>query len=176
MVLKTPESPLDCKETQPVHPKGDQSGIFIGRTDAEAETPILWPPDAKSWLIGKDPDVGKDWRQEEKGTTEDETVGWHRRLSGHGFEWTPAVGDGQGGLACCSPLGHKESDTADGLNCTEEWSSLRHLTRKTPEDWGSPGLRRPQRCWHGARVRCREKGVLSGLCCDATALNLLPFA
>ena len=82
---KTLESPLDCKEIQPVHPKGDQSWVFIGRTDVEAETPILWPPDAKSWLIGKDPDAGKDWGQEEKGTTEDEMVGWHHGLNGHGF-------------------------------------------------------------------------------------------
>ena len=87
MVLeKTLESSLSCKEIQPVHPKGDQSGVFIGRTDAEAETPILWPPDAKSWLILKDPDAGKDWRQEEKGTTEDEMVGWHHWLNGHEFE------------------------------------------------------------------------------------------
>ena len=91
---KTLESPLDYKETQPVHPKGDQSWVFIGRTDVEAETPILWPPDAKSWLIWKDPDAGKDWVQEEKGTTEDEMIGWHHRLNGHGFGWTPGVGDG----------------------------------------------------------------------------------
>ena len=104
MVLeKTLESPLDCKEIQPVHPKGDQSWVFIGRTDAEAETPILWPPHAKSSLIGKDPDAGRDWGQEEKGTIEDEMVGWHHRLNGHGFLWTLGVGDGQGGLACCSP-------------------------------------------------------------------------
>ena len=102
---KTLESPLDCKEIQPVHPKGDQSWIFIGRTDAE--TPILWPPDAKTWLIGKDPDAGKDWRQEEKGTTEDEMV----RLNGHEFEQAPGVGDGQGGL--CSPLEGKESGLSD---------------------------------------------------------------
>ena len=94
MVLeKTLESPLDCKEIQPVHPKWDQSWVFIGRTDVEAETLILWPPDAKSWLIWKDPDAGKDWGQEEKGTTEDEMVGWHHRLDGHGFGWTPGVGD-----------------------------------------------------------------------------------
>ena len=103
VVLEKPlESPLDCKEIQPVHPKGDQSWVFIRRTDVEAETPILWPPDAKNWLIWNDPDAGKDWRQEEKGTTEDEMVGWHHRLHGHGFGWTPGVGgDGQGGLACC---------------------------------------------------------------------------
>ena len=111
VLKKTLESPLDCNEIQPVHPKGNQSWIFIGRTDVEAETPILWPPDAKSWFIWKDPDAGKDWRWEEKGTTEDEMVGWHHWLNGHEFKWTPGVGDGQGGLACCSPWGHKESDT-----------------------------------------------------------------
>ena len=100
------ESPLDCKEIQPVHPKGDQSWVFVGRTDVEAETPILWPPDAKSWLIWKDPDAGKDWSQEEKGTTEDEMVGWHHRLNGHEFGQDLGVGDGQGGLACCSSSGH----------------------------------------------------------------------
>ena len=99
MVLeKTLKSPLDCQEIQPVHSKRDQSWVFIGRTDVEAETPILWPPDAKSWLIWKDTDAGNDWGQEEKGTREDEMVGWHHRLNGHGFGWTPAVGDGQGGL------------------------------------------------------------------------------
>ena len=101
------------------HPKGNQSWIFIGRTDAEAETPILWPPDAKNWLIGKDPGAGKNWRQEEKGTTEDETVGWHHWLSGYEFEQAPGVGDGEGSLACCSPWGRKESDTTEWLNWTE---------------------------------------------------------
>ena len=110
---------LDCKEIQPVHPKGDQSSIFIGRTDAEAETPVLWPPDAKSWFIWKDPDVGKDWGQEEKGMTEDEMVGWHHWLNGHGFGSTPGIGDGQGGLACCSLWSCKESDTTKRLNWTE---------------------------------------------------------
>ena len=116
---KALESPVDCKEIQPVHPKGNQSRIFTVRTDVEAETPILWPPDAKSWLTGKDPDAGKDWGQEEKGTTEDEMVGWHHRLDGHGFGWTPGVGDGQGGLACCSSWGHKESDMTERLKWTE---------------------------------------------------------
>ena len=92
--------------------------INIGRTDAEAETPILWPPHAKSWLIGKDPDAGRDWGQEEKGTTEDEMAGWHHQLDGHEFEWTPGVGDGQGGLACCDSWGRKESDTTEQLNWT----------------------------------------------------------
>ena len=113
---KTLESPLDCKEIQPVHPKGNQSRVFIGRTDVEAETPILWPPDAKSWLIGKDPDIRKDWRQEKKGTTEDEMVGWHHRLNGHGSGWTPGVADGQGGLACCPLWSPKELDTTEWLN------------------------------------------------------------
>ena len=116
---KTFESPLDCTEIQPVHPKGDQSWIFIGRNDIEAETPILRPPDAKSWLIGKDPDAGKDWKWEEKGTTEDEMVGWHHRLNGHEFGWTQGVGDGQGGLACCSLWGSKESDMTECLKWTE---------------------------------------------------------
>ena len=106
---KTPESPLDRKEIQPVHPKGDQSQVFIGRTDVEAETPIFWPPDTKSWLIWKDLDAGKDWRQEEKGTTEDEMVGWHHWLDGSEFEWTAGVSDGQGGLACCDSSDCKES-------------------------------------------------------------------
>ena len=116
---KTLGSPLDYKEIQPVYPKGDQSWVFTGRTDVEAETPILWPPDAKSWLIWKDPAAGKDWGQEEKGTTEDEMVGWHHRLNGHEFGWTLGVGDGQGGLVCCSPWGRKESDTTKWLNWTE---------------------------------------------------------
>ena len=109
---------LDCKEIQPVHPKGYHSWVFICWTDVEAETPILWPPDAKSWLIGKHPDAGKDWGQE-KETTEDEMAGWHHRLNGHEFEWTPGVGDGQGGLACCSSWGCKESDTTEQLNWTD---------------------------------------------------------
>ena len=116
---KTLKSPLDCKEIQPVHSKWDQSWVFIGRTDAEAETLILWPPHAKSWLIGKDPDAGRDWGQEEKGTTEDEMAGWHHRLDGHEFEWTPGVADGHRGLACCNSWGCKESDTTEWLNWTE---------------------------------------------------------
>ena len=117
---KTLESPLDCKEIQPVHPKGDQSWVFIGGTDAEAETPILWPSDVKSWLIWKDPDAGKDWGQEEKGATEGEMVGWHHWLNGDEFEQTPGVGDGQGGLACCGPWGRKELDMTELLNWTED--------------------------------------------------------
>ena len=119
LLEKTLESPLDCKKIKPVHPKGDQSWVFIGRTDVEAETLILWPPVAKSWLIWKDPDAGKDWGQEEKGTTEDEMAGWHHRFNGHGCGWTLGVGDGQGGLACYGSWGHKESDMTEWLNWTE---------------------------------------------------------
>ena len=102
---KTLESPLDYKEIQPVHPKGNQSWVFIGRTDAEAETPVLWPPEAKSWLIRKDPDAGSDWRQEKKGTVKDEMVGCYHWLNGHDFEQAPGDCKGQGSLACCSPWG-----------------------------------------------------------------------
>ena len=111
---KTLESPFDYREIQPVNPKGNLSWIFIGRTDAEA--PILWPPYAKNWLIRKDLDAGKDWRQEEKGMTEDEMVGWHHQLDGHEFEQAPGVGDGQGNLLCCSPWGHRELDTTEWRN------------------------------------------------------------
>ena len=103
VLKKTLESPLDCKEIKPVNPKRNQFSIFIERSDAEAEAPIIWPPDSKNWLPGKDPDAEKDWRQEEKGTTEDEMVGWHHRLNGHDFEQTPGDSEGQGSLACCSP-------------------------------------------------------------------------
>ena len=117
---KTLESPLDCKEIQPVHSEGDQPRDFFGRNDAKAETPVLWPPRAKSWLIGKDSDAGRDWGQEEKGTTEGETAGWHHWLDGRGSGWTLEVGDGQGGLACCDSWGRKESDTTERLI----WSDL----------------------------------------------------
>ena len=113
---KTLESPLDFMEIKPVHSKGNQSLIFIRRTDAEAETPILQPPDAKSLLIRKCPDAGKDWRQEEKGTTEGEMVGWHHQLNGHEFEQALGDGDGQEGLVCCSPWGRKEWDMIEWLN------------------------------------------------------------
>jgi len=116
---KTLESPLDCKQIQPIHPKGNQSWIFIGRTDAEAESRVLWLPHTKNWLTGKDPDAGKDWRWEKKGRTWDEMVEWHHQLNGLEFEQALGVGDGQGGLACCSPWGHKESDTTKPLNWTE---------------------------------------------------------
>ena len=125
---KTFESTLDCKEIQPVHPK-DQSWVFIGRTDAEAETPILWPPDGKNWLIGKDPDAGKDWGQEEKGTTEDEMVSWHLWTNGHGFEQAPGVGDGQDDLACCSPWGHKES------TLLSDWTEPNWTGERTSQTW-----------------------------------------
>ena len=129
MVLeKILESPLDFKEIHPVHPKGNQSWISIGRTDAEAKTPILWPPDAKNWLNGKAPDAGEDWRWEEKGTTEDEMVGWQHQLNGHEFEQAPGVGDGQGGLAGCRPWCHTESDTT-------EWCQKIWKTQQWPQDW-----------------------------------------
>ena len=123
---KTLESPLDCKEVQPVHSKEDQSWVFIGRTDAKAETPILWPPHVKSWLIGKDPVAGRDYGREEKGTTEDEMAGWHHWLDGREPEWTLGVGDGQGGLACCNSWGGKELDMTEQLNwnCIQKLSSL----------------------------------------------------
>ena len=116
---KTSESPLDCKEIQAVHSKGDQPWDFFGKNDAKAETPVLCPPHVKSWLIGKDSDAGRDWGQEEKGTTKDEMAGWHHRLDGREFEWTPAGGNGQGGLACWDSWGRKESHTTERLNWTE---------------------------------------------------------
>ena len=115
---KTPESPLDCKEIQPVHSKGDQPWVFFGRDDAKAP-PVLRPPHAKSWLNGKDSDAGRDWGQEEKGMTEDEVAGWHQWLNGRESGWTPGVGDGQGGLACCNSWDHKELDMTEWLNWTE---------------------------------------------------------
>ena len=120
------DSPLDSQEIQPVNPKGNQSWIFIGRTDAEAETLILWPHDAKNWLFRKDPDAGKNWRHEEKGMTEDEMVGWHHWLDGHEFEQAPGDGDGQGSPACCSPRGCKQSDMTEQLNWTDNptWQNI----------------------------------------------------
>ena len=138
MLEKTLESPLDCKEIQPGHPKGNQSWIFIGKINTEAEAPIIWPPDVKNQLIGKVPDAGKDWRQEEKGTIEDDMVGWHHWLNGHKFEQTPGIGDGQGSLACYSPWGRKESDTTEWLDWTElnweidESSYFQHLLLSVP--------------------------------------------
>ena len=127
---KTLQNPLNSKEIQPVHPKGNQSWIFIGRTDAEAESPIPWLPDVKNWLLWKDPDARKDWRQEEKGITEDEIVGWHHQLNGHESEQAPGVGDDQRSLACCSPWGGQELDMTErfnwywGLNSKPPWESL----------------------------------------------------
>ena len=132
-----------------VHSKGNQSWVFIGRTDAKPETPVLWPPHAKSWLVGKDSDAGRDWGWDEKGTTEDEMAGWHHRLDGHEFEWTLGVGDGQGGLACCSSWGHKESDTTEWLIAIEliaKWigycCSVTQLCLNLydPMDYGMPGF------------------------------------
>ena len=129
---KTLESPLDCKEIQSVHFEGDQPWDFFGGNYAEAETPVLWPPHVKSWLIGKDSDAGRDWGQEEKGTTEDEMAGWHHRLNGYESEWTLGAGDGQGGLACCDSWGCKESDTTERLNWTDsEVSNLTHISYVT---------------------------------------------
>ena len=114
------KSPFDCKEILPVHSEGNQPWVFFGRNDAEAETPVLWPPHWKSWLIGKDSDAGRDWEQEEKGMTEDEMAGWHYWLDVRESEWTPGVGDGQGGLACCDSWGRKESDMT-------EWTELNSM-------------------------------------------------
>ena len=128
MLEKTLESPLDCKEIQPVHPEGDQAWVFFGRTNVEAEAPILSTPHEKSWLTGKDPDAGKDWRQKEKGMTEGEMVGWHHWLDGHEFEQAPGVDDGHRSLACCSSWGCKESDMTERLKWTEQnFLSLYHL-------------------------------------------------
>ena len=139
---KTLESPLDSKEIEPVNPKGNQSRIFIGRTDAEAETPMLWPPDAKSQLTGKDPNAGKDWRHE-KGITEDEMVGWHHQLDGHEFEQASGVADGQGSLVCCSPWDRKESDMTEWLNQTELSTKISPL--QLPQTHASTELAFPGR-------------------------------
>ena len=128
---KTLESPLDCKQIQPVHSEGDQSWVFFGGNDAKAKTPVLWPPHVKSWLIGKDSDAGRDWGQEEKETTEDEMAGWHHWLDGRESEWTPGNGDGQGGLACCDSWGCKESDTTERLNWTELSKKQKCVTHET---------------------------------------------
>ena len=132
----TLESPLDCKEIQLVHSKGDQSWVFFGRNDAKAETPVLWPPHAKSWLIREDW-CWRDWGQEEKGMTEDEMAGWYHWLDGREFEWTLGVGDGQGGLACCDSWGRKESDTTERLNWTELnwWSGQKNQKSNIADTW-----------------------------------------
>ena len=128
-------SPLDCKEIQPVHPKGDQSWVFIGRTDAEAETPILWPVDAKSWLIWKDPDAGKDWGQEEMGTAEGKMVGWHHLLNACKFEQAPGDGEGHGSLAWYSPWCRKELDTTEQLNTTITWFCIYQIGKNEKNLW-----------------------------------------
>ena len=154
---KTPESPLYCKEIQPVHPEGDQSWVFIGRTDAEAETTVLWPPGVESWLIGKDPDAGKDWGQEEKGTTEDEMVEWPRWLNGHGFGWAPGVGDGQGGLAW--PLVHGVTKSWTGLS---DWTELRRirfcLLPKVRRVWKNTKDNAREPCYQGADADSEAPG------------------
>ena len=139
---KTLESPLDCKEIQPVSPKGNQLWILTGRTDAEAEAPILWPPDVKSRLSGKDLDAGEDWGQEEKEVTQDEMVGWHHWFNGHEFEQTLGVGEGQRSLVCCSPWGHKESDTTEWLNKNNTSTELKQ-TKKLPG---------PENLWEKAKT------------------------
>ena len=131
---KTLESPLDCKEIQPVHSEGDQPWDFFGGNDAEAEAPVLWPPHAKSWLTGKDPDASRDWGQEQKGMTEDEMARWHHRLDGHEFEWTPGVGDGQGGLESCDSWGCKELDMTERLNWTD-WHAVASNSSPFPHCW-----------------------------------------
>ena len=147
VVLEKPlESPLDCKEIQPVHPKGDQSWVFIGRTEVKAETPMLWPPNAKSWLIWKDPDVLKDWGQE-KGMTEDKMVGCHHRVDGHGFGWAPGVGDGQGGLACCGSGVTKSLTWLNDLNWPETLNSKR---KSNDRNSNNNNKKCSERNWFGA--------------------------
>ena len=133
MLEKTLESPLECKEIKPVNPKRNQSRIFIERTDTEAKTPKLLLPDAKNWLSEKDPDTGKDWKQEEKGITEDKMVGWYHWLDGHEFEQEAVVHDGQGSLACCSTWGHKESDMTEQLNWTEIGAAIMENNMEGPQ-------------------------------------------
>ena len=155
-LIFTHKSPLECKEIQPVHSEGDQAWEFFGRTDVEAETPVLWPPDVKSWLIWKGPDSGKDWGHGERGTTEDEMVGWHHQLNGHGFGWSLGVGDGQGGQVCCSSWDHKESGMTQRLNWTElktgwhtrvtqgrvaEWADGCEDSRNLGPSWASDHIR-----------------------------------
>ena len=161
---KTLESPLDCKEIQPVHSEGDQPWDFFGRTDAEAETPVVWPPHAKSWLIGKDSDAGRDWGQEEKGTTEDEMAGWPHWLDGRESEWTPGVGDAQGGLVCCDSWGHKESDTTERLNWTE-FALFMDLTFQVPMQY----------CSLQHRTLLLSPVTSTTRCCFASAASLHSF-
>ena len=171
---KTLESPLNCKEIQPVHLKGDQSWIFIGRTDAEAEAPILWSPHVKNWLTGKDPDAGKDWRWEKKGTTQDEMVGWHQWLDGHEFEQALGVGDGQGSLECCSPWGRKELDVTEWLKWSEVLDWLTDLNQghacvwtlliKQPLGWSTDCFRWIAHGGHAQLWCCFLRYASSTLC------------
>ena len=176
---KTLKSPLDCKEIQPVYPKGNQSWIFIGRIDVKAEIPILWPPDVKNWLLWQDLDAGSDWRLEEKGTIEDEMVGWHHQLYGHEFEQALGVGDGQGGLACCSPWGCQQSDMTERLNLTKpkmmlqqtlesplNCTEIKLVNPKGNQPWiltgridteGEAPWKRP-RCWERLKAKGEESG------------------
>ena len=155
---KTLENPLDCKKINQVNCKGHQSWVYFGRTDAEAETPVLWPPDVKNWLIVKNHDAGKDWKQDEKGMAEDEMVRWHLWLDGHEFEQALEFGDGQGGLACCNPWGHKESDMAEQLN----WTELTYRDRMSKCRWGNcpDGL---VQCWVGINLQF-VKSIISVKC------------
>jgi len=155
---KTLESPLDCKEIQPVHSEGDQPRDFFGRNDAKAETPVLWPPHTKSWLIGKDSDAGRDWGQEEKETTEDEMAGWHHWLDGRESGWTPGVGDGQGAMACCNSSGRKESDTTELLNRTRLVIAFLSRSKCLLMSWLQSkhfsflALRTPWTVWKGKKI------------------------
>ena len=146
---KTLESPLDCKEIQSVHSEGDQPWDYFGKNDAKAETPVLWPPDAKSWLIGKDSDAGRDWGQEDKGTTQDEMAGWHHWLDGCESEWTLGVGDGQRGLVCWDSWGHKESDTTERLNWTElsvsTYETLKYVLDEEKNEWNPKNKYHPRK-------------------------------
>ena len=143
---KTLESPLDCKEIQPLHSEGVQPRDFFGRNDAKAETPVLWPPHVKSWLIGKDFDAGRDWGQEEKGTTEDEMAGWHHWLDVRGFGWTRGIGDGQESLVCCNSWGRKELDTTEQLN----WTELNYYTEETQLIWHDKYMKKK---WRKSNVK-----------------------
>ena len=167
---KTLESPFDCKEIKPIHPKGNQPWMFIGRTDAEAEAPILWPPDANSLFTGKDPDAGKDWRREEKGMTEDKMVGWHHWLNGHESEQAPGDSEGQEGLECCSPWGCKESDMTEWLNNNKSrkqvsgsWEGQLQLTFAPNQEEGRAGCKmQPKEKLTLFRETCELRGWQGG--------------
>ena len=167
--------PIHSKGDQPIHSKGDQSWVFFGRTDAKAETPILWPPHAKSWLIGKDSDAGRDLGQEEKGTTEDEMAGWHHWLDGQEFEWTPGVGDGQGGLACCSSWGHKDSDTTERLNWIEPFEKYYSRPKKKKFLLYWDRLHYPRAHYSNILSYCPEIPVIANTICVAKCLTSRQF-